>query len=41
MKMIFAKGFARNYKKKIILGTSDAWYSDPAYRIEDCQIFKK
>ena len=23
--MIFAKNFARNYEKKIILGTSDAW----------------
>jgi hypothetical protein len=22
---IFAKNFARNYEKKIILGTSDAW----------------
>ena len=41
--MIFAKNFARNYEKKIILGTSDAWSmshlsqqpSDPAYYIED------
>ena len=23
--MIFAKNFARNYEKKIILGTSDIW----------------
>ena len=23
---IFAKNFARNHEKKIILGTSDAWY---------------
>ena len=45
--MIFAKNFTRNYEKKIILGTSDAWSlsdlshrpSDPAYYIEDCQIF--
>ena len=40
---IFAKNFARNYKKKIILGTSDAWSmshlsqrpSKPVYYIED------
>ena len=46
--MIFAKNFARNYEKKIILGTSDAWSmsrlskrpSDPAYYIEDCRIFE-
>ena len=44
--MIFAKNFARNYEKKIILGTSDIWSmrhssqrpSEPAYYIEDCQI---
>ena len=44
--MIFAKNFARNYEKKIILGTSDTWsmrrsshrQSDPAYYIEDCRI---
>ena len=44
--MIFEKNFARNYEKKIILGTSDAWSIrrsshqpiDPAYYIEDCQI---
>ena len=23
--MIFAKNFARNYEKKIIVGTSDSW----------------
>ena len=23
--MIFAKNFARNYEKKIIIGTSDTW----------------
>ena len=41
--MIFAKNFARNYEKKIILGTSEAWLmsrlsqrpSEPAYYIED------
>ena len=40
---IFAKNFARNYEKKIILGTSDVGSpsrlahkpSDPAYHIED------
>ena len=45
--MIFAKNFARNYEKKIILVTSDAWPmshssqrpSDPPYYIEDCRIF--
>ena len=45
--MIFAKNFARNYEKKIMLGTLDAWSmshlshrpSDPAYYIEDCRIF--
>ena len=39
--MIFAKNFARNYEKKIILGTSDTWSlshwsqqsSDPVYYI--------
>ena len=44
--MIFAKNFARNYEKKIILGTSDAWLMsllahrprDPAYYIEDWPI---
>ena len=44
--MIFAKNFVRNYEKKIILGTSDAWSmsrlsqrtSDPACYIEDCRI---
>ena len=30
MKMIFAKNFARNCEIKIILGTSDAWSSEPA-----------
>ena len=37
--------FARNYEKKIILGTSDAWSmsclsqqpSNPVYYIEDCR----
>ena len=45
--MIFAKNFARNYEKIIILGTSDAWSmshssqqpSKLAYHIEDCRIF--
>ena len=45
--MIFAKNCARNFEKKIILGTSDAWSmshlshppSDQAYYIEDCWIF--
>ena len=44
--MIFAKNFARNYEKEIILGTSDAWSmsrssqrpTNPAYYIEDCRI---
>ena len=44
--MIFAKNFARNFEKKIILGTSDAWLMsrlshwpiDPAYYIEDWRI---
>ena len=44
--MIFAKNFARNYEKIIILGTSDTWSmrrsshrpSHPAYYIEDCRI---
>ena len=44
--MIFAKNSARNYEKKIILGTSDAWTtshlsqgtSKPAYYIVDCRI---
>ena len=47
--MIFAKNFARNYEKKIILWTSDAWSmsslsqrpSDQAYYIEDCRIFER
>ena len=42
----FANNFARNYKKKIILGTSDAWSmrrssyrpSYLAYYIEVCRI---
>jgi hypothetical protein len=42
----FAKYFARNYEKKIILGTSDAWLtihlshrpSDPPYYIRDWRI---
>ena len=37
----------RNYEKKVMLGTSDAWStsrsshqpSEPVYYIEDCQIF--
>ena len=44
---IFAKNFARNHEKKIILGTSDAWLmsrssqrpSDRAYYIEYFQIY--
>ena len=44
---IFAKNFARNYEKKIILGTSYTWSmrrsshrpSDQAYYIEDCRMF--
>ena len=44
--MIFAKNFARNYEKNLILGTSDAWSmchmsqrpSEPAYYNKDCQI---
>ena len=44
--MIFAKNFARNYEKMIILETSDAWSmsrlsqqtSEPAYYIVDCRI---
>ena len=44
--MIFAKNFARNFEKKIILGTSDTRSmscssqrpSDPAYYIKDCRI---
>ena len=43
---MFAKNFARNCEKKIILGTSDAWStshlsqrtSEPAYYILDCRI---
>ena len=43
---IFVKNFARNYEKKIILGTSDAWStshlsqrtSKPAYYIVHCRI---
>ena len=47
---IFAKNFARNYeKKRIILGTSDAWStshlsqrtSKPAYYIVDCRILRQ
>ena len=45
---IFAKYFARNYEKKVILGASDAWLmsclshrpSNPAYYIEDWRIFE-
>ena len=45
--MIFAKIFARNYEKRYILGTSDAWSmsllsqrpSTPAYYIKDCRIY--
>ena len=45
---IFAKNFARNYGKKMILGTSDAWStshlsqqtSKPEYYILDCRIFQ-
>ena len=42
---MFAKNFARNYEKKIILGTSDTWLmtvrpSKPTtHHIEDCWIF--
>ena len=46
--MIFAQNFARNYEKKMILGTWDAWSichlsqqpSNAAYYIEDCPILK-
>ena len=46
--MIFGKNSARNYEKKIILGTSDACStshlsqraSKPAYYIVDCRISK-
>ena len=46
--MSFAKNFARNYEKKIILGTSDSWSmshlslqtSKPVYYIVDCRIFR-
>ena len=49
METIFAKNFARNYEKKIMLGTSDAWTMsrlshrpiDPAYYTEDCRISSK
>ena len=27
--MVFAKNFERNYEKKIMLGTSDAWSMSP------------
>ena len=45
---IFAKNFARNYEKKIILGTSDTCLtshffqqpSEPAYYILDCRILR-
>ena len=51
IEMIFANNFARNYEKKIILGTSDAWSmrqlsqqpsilaTQCTYCIEDCRIF--
>ena len=47
MKGVFAKNFARNYERKLILGTSDAWSTsrlshqtnNPAYYIEDCRIY--
>ena len=47
--MIFAKNFARNYEKEIILGTSDTWSmsrlsdqpSNQVYYIEDCRISGK
>ena len=46
---MFAKNIARNYLKKIILGTSDPWLmrrsshqpSDPSYYIEDYWIFSQ
>ena len=45
---VFAKNFARNYEKNIILGTSDPWLtshlfqptSKPVYYIVDCRIYK-
>ena len=38
--MIFAKNFARNYFKKIILGTSNAWMTNHLFQhIIDCRIF--
>ena len=45
---MFAKNFARNHEKKIILGTLDAWWmsplsrrsSKPSYYIEDWWISK-
>ena len=33
IEMIFAKNFAKNYQKKIILGTSDAWSMRPQHII--------
>ena len=44
---IFAKNFAKNHERKIILGSSDAWStsnlsqqtSEPVYYIVDCRIF--
>ena len=43
--MIFVKNFARNYEKKIILGTSDAWCMShlsqrpcAVYYVEECRI---
>ena len=43
--MIFAKNFAGNYEKKLMLGTSDTWSMShssqqpcAAYYIEDCRI---
>jgi hypothetical protein len=48
IEIIFATNFARNYEKRMILGTSDAWStshlsqqtSKPAYYIVDCRILK-
>ena len=47
IKIMFAKNFARNHAKKIILGTSDAWSTnhlsqltrESAYYIVDCRIY--
>ena len=46
--MIFAKNFARNYEKEIILGTSDTWSMSRLFQrpsnqtsyIEDCRILR-